>query len=198
MKISSFVSVALFTVAVLSTLTGKIFLRRSIYIPLLKTIKFTFSFFFTDARDEESLTMRNFNADFHPSDKQILAMLKNASLESHGFNKEVITLVRRDPKTNSEMFEKRHFYYQVVHCSRASEVVKKLEALMPVPITANQAQKTISEIKVRKLTTMKQCKVGVEIHFKNGNQSSGKKKARRVRRSGAWICGVCIAITAIE
>ena len=77
------------------------------------------------------MTMRNFNADFHPSDKQMLAILKNASLESHGFTKEVITLVRRDPKTNSEMFEKRYFYYQVVHCSRASEVVKKLEAWMP-------------------------------------------------------------------
>ena len=75
--------------------------------------------------------MRNFNADFHPSDKQMLAMIKNASLESHGFTKEVITSVRHDPKTNSEMFEKRYFYYQVVHCSRASEIVIKLQTLMP-------------------------------------------------------------------
>lgn len=172
MKISSVVSVATFMVAVLSTLA--------------------------DARDlsEESLTMRNFNADFHPSDEQMMAILKKANLESHGFTKEVITLVRRDPKTNNEMFEKRYFYYQVVPCSRASEVVQKLQTLMPVPVTANLAQKTISEIKVRKLTTMKQCKVGVEIHFKNGNDCSGKKKARRVRRFDCWWCDGCVAITA--
>ncbi|XP_015755935.1 PREDICTED: uncharacterized protein LOC107335421 [Acropora digitifera] len=170
MKISSFVSVAIFMVAVLSTLA--------------------------DARDDESLTMRNFNPDFRPSDKQILAMLKNASLESHGFTKEVITLVRRDPKTNSEMFEKRYFYYRVVHCSRASEVVKKLEAWMPAAVPAKLAQKTLSEIKVRKLTTMKQCKVGVEIHLKKGNKCSGKKKARRVRRFNCWFCFGCVVVKA--
>ena len=75
--------------------------------------------------------MRNFNPDFRPSDKQMLAMLKKANLESHGFKQEIITLVRRDPKTNNEMFEKRYFYYQVVPCSRASEVVQKLQTLMP-------------------------------------------------------------------
>ncbi|XP_015749690.1 PREDICTED: uncharacterized protein LOC107329519 [Acropora digitifera] len=172
MKLSSFASVATFMVAhVLSTLA--------------------------DARDEESLTMRNFNADFHPSDKQMLASLKKANLESHGFKKEIITLVRRDPKTNNEMFEKRYFYYQVVPCSRASEVVQKLQTLMSAVVPVKLAQKTLSEIKVRKLTTMKQCKVGVEIHFKKGNKCSGKKKARSVRRFACWWCkGVCIAVSA--
>ncbi|XP_067057250.1 uncharacterized protein [Acropora muricata] len=170
MKISSFVLVSIFTVAVLSTLA--------------------------DARDDESLTMRNFNPDFRPSDKQMLAMLKKANLESHGFKQEIITLVRRDPKTNNEMFEKRYFYYQVVPCSRASEVVQKLQTLMPAVVPVKLAQKTLSEIKVRKLTTMKQCKVGVEIHFKNGNECSGKKKARRVRRFSCWWCDGCIAVSA--
>ena len=90
-------------------------------------------FFFTDAihGPEESLTLRNFNADFQPSVNRMLAMLKNASLESHGFTKQVITSDRRDSKTNNETFEKTFFYYQVVPCSRASEVVQKLQTLMP-------------------------------------------------------------------
>ena len=76
--------------------------------------------------------MRNFNTDFQTCDKRmILAMLKNASLESHGFTTEVITSVRRNPKTNNETFEKTLVYYQAVHCSRASEVVQKLQTLMP-------------------------------------------------------------------
>jgi len=75
--------------------------------------------------------MRNFNADFQPSVNRMLAMLKNASLESHGFTKEVITSDRRDSKTNNETFEKTFFYFQVVPCSQASEVVQKLQTLMP-------------------------------------------------------------------
>ncbi|KAK2567219.1 hypothetical protein P5673_009030 [Acropora cervicornis] len=168
MKTSLFVLVAIFVVAVLSSLAD------AIHGP------------------EESLTMRNFNADFQPSVNRMLAMLKNASLESHGFTKEVITSDRRDSKTNNETFEKTFFYFQVVPCSQASEVVQKLQTLMPVAVPVKLAQKTSSEMKVRKLTTMKQCKVGLEIHFHKGSESSNKKKEPRLRRSSYSWCCCCI------
>ena len=55
---------------------------------------------FPDARSQESLVMRVFNSDFHPSDDQMLALLKKADLESHGFKKEVITSLKSDPGSN--------------------------------------------------------------------------------------------------
>ena len=128
---------AFFMMAVLSPLAGKIILLRSIYISLPKTIKFTFClslfFFFTGdtwtwgiADDEEF--QRRLPSLGKPNR---FAMLKNASMESHGFTKEIITSDRRDSKTNDETFEKMYFYYKVVNCSRASEVVKTLQTLMP-------------------------------------------------------------------
>lgn len=158
MKISLFVLVAIFMVAVLSPLADAIH------------------------GSEESLTMRNFNADFQPSENRMLAMLKNASLESHGFKKEIITSDRRESETNDETFEKTYVYYKVVNCSRASEVVKALQTLMPVAVPMKLAQKTSSEIEVRKLTKMKKCKVGIEIHFREWGECSDEKKARRFRR----------------
>ena len=72
----------------------------------------------------------------------------------------------------------------------------KQAVFLLVTVTVKLARKILSEIKVRKLTTMKQCKVGVEIHFKKGNECSGKKKARRVRRFTCWFCQGCVAVNA--
>ena len=75
--------------------------------------------------------MRIFNPDFHPSDDQMVALLKKADLESHGFKKEVITLLKSDTGSNKPVYEKRYLYYKTVECSRAQEVVQELQTLLP-------------------------------------------------------------------
>ena len=86
---------------------------------------------FPDAGSQETLVMRIFNSDFHPSDDQMLALLKKADLEGHGFKKEVITSLKSDPGSNKPVYEKKYLYYKTVDCSRAREVVQELQTLLP-------------------------------------------------------------------
>ena len=75
--------------------------------------------------------MRIFNPDYHPSDYEMMAVLREADLESHGYTKELTTsLTSRDNITNPT-YEKRLFYYKTVDCSRAQEVVQEFETLLP-------------------------------------------------------------------
>ena len=53
-----------------------------------------------------------------------------------------------------------------------------------------------NEIKARNLTNMKQCKVGVEIHFKDGRDCPGKNNGTRRRKRSP--CGVCWSCSSIE
>ena len=85
----------------------------------------------TEARSEESLVLRVFNPDYHPSDDEMRATLKKADLESHGYTREItISLTSRD-NTTTPTYEKRYFYYKTVDCSRTQEVVQELETLAP-------------------------------------------------------------------
>ena len=55
------------------------------------------------------------------------------------------------------------------------------------------ANKINGEIKARNVSNMKQCKVGLEMHFKDGgschddNRNTGRKK-----RAAPRPCGICI------
>ena len=131
--ISSTISVTLFVVATLSTLAGKISLYRSINFIFHRT-KYLSLFSFslqTETRSEESLVMRVFNPDYHPSDDEMLAVLKKADLESHGYTKELTTALTSKPSTTNPTYEKKHLYYKTVDCSRVQEVVQELETLLP-------------------------------------------------------------------
>ena len=61
----------------------------------------------------------------------MVALLKKADLESHGFKKELITSLKSEPGSNKAVYEKRYLYYKTVDCSRAQEVVQELQTLLP-------------------------------------------------------------------
>ncbi|XP_068692025.1 uncharacterized protein [Montipora foliosa] len=142
-----------------------------------------------ETRSEESLVMRVFNPDYHPSDDEMLAILRKADLESHGYTKEVTTALTSKPSTTNPTYEKRHLYYKTVDCSRAQEVVQELETLLPDAYGVTMSNKVNSEIKARNLANMKRCKVGLEVHFKEGVGCKGGKN--RSKRSPCIFCGGC-------
>ena len=90
---SSTISVIFFVMAALSTSARKIFLHGSINFSLhgTKCLDLFSSSLQTETRSEESLVMRVFNPDYHPSDDEMLAILREADLESHGYTKELTT-----------------------------------------------------------------------------------------------------------
>ena len=85
----------------------------------------------TEARPEESFVLRVFNPDYHPSDEEMCAILRKADLESHGYTKELTSSLTSRENTTNLTYEKRHFYYRTVDCSRAQEVAQELETLLP-------------------------------------------------------------------
>ncbi len=62
---------------------------------------------FSDAKTDEYLEMKVFNHDFKASDSEMVAMLKKANLEGHGYKKEVSTKVVQEADGGQE--------YQVCH-----------------------------------------------------------------------------------
>ena len=53
-----------------------------------------------------------------------------------------------------------------------------------------------SEVKARNLTNMKQCKVGLEVHFKTANACGDKNSNNRRRKRSP--CGICVICGRIE
>lgn len=87
--------------------------------------------FFADAKTEESLTLKIFDPDFRQSDKQLMALLKQADLESHGYRKEVTTKLVSEPGIDKPVYQKSYFYYKIENCSLLQEITKELRALLP-------------------------------------------------------------------
>ncbi|XP_068725485.1 uncharacterized protein [Montipora capricornis] len=141
-----------------------------------------------EARSEESLVLRVFNPDYHPSDEEMLAILRKADLESHGYTKELTTSLTSRENITNLTYEKRHFYYRTVDCSRAQEVAQELETLLPDAYEVTLRNKVYNEIKARNLANMKKCKVGVEVHFKNGGGCKGGRKRSKRDSCDCWIC----------
>ena len=59
--------------------------------------------------------------------------------------------------------------------------------------------KAKSDVDLRGVTNMKSCKVGLEVHFKDGKtcikatDTSGRMKRKAL---GCWICGICLDVEA--
>lgn len=139
--------------------------------------------------------MRVFNPDYHPSDDEMLAVLKKADLESHGYTKELTTALTSKPSTTNPTYEKKHLYYKTVDCSRVQEVVQELETLLPDPYGVTQSNKVYNEIKARNLANMKTCSVGLEVHFNDEGGCKGGKN--RSKRTPCWRCWRCYWIRAL-
>ena len=85
----------------------------------------------TDATSQEKLILKVYNPDYHASDEEMMARLKEADLESHGYKKEQTTKLVSEPGSAQPVDEKKFFFYKTVDCSRVREIIRELETLMP-------------------------------------------------------------------
>ncbi|CAH3180551.1 unnamed protein product, partial [Porites evermanni] len=155
--------------------------------------------FFADATSQETLTLKVFSPDDRPSDEQLKAMLKKADLEKNGYKKELTTKLVKGQGSDKSDYQKEYLYYKIVNCSRLQEITQELETLMPGRYVIKLGTKFNAEVKARNLSNMKKCKVGLEIHFKDGGSCAVKKtKTRRQKRGwGCFLCfGTCIIVEA--
>ncbi|CAH3165803.1 unnamed protein product, partial [Porites lobata] len=147
--------------------------------------------FFADATQKETVTLKMSDPDDRPSDEQLRVMLKKADLEKHGYKKELTRKLVSGPGSDKTDYQKAFLYYKIVNCSRLQEITEELETLMPDPFMIKLAAKFNMEAKARNLSNMKQCKVGLEIHFKNGGNCAVKKTKTRRRKRDWCICWRC-------
>ncbi|XP_073259231.1 uncharacterized protein [Porites lutea] len=144
-----------------------------------------------DATSKETLTLKVFSPDDRPSDEQLKAMLKKADLEKNGYKKELTRKLVR--YSGVPLYQKAYLYYKMVNCSRLQEITQELETLMPVSYLIKLGAKFNREAKARNLSNMKQCKVGLEIHFKDGGNCAVKKTKTRRQKRGCFCIGTCIS-----
>ena len=85
----------------------------------------------TDATSQEKLILKVYNPDSHTSDEEMMASLKKADLESHGYKKEQTTKLVSEPGSAQPVYEKKFLFYKIVDCSRVREIIRELETLMP-------------------------------------------------------------------
>ena len=64
------------------------------------------------------------------SSAKMHAVLEKVDLESHGFEKEVITKLVRHPTTKKAEYTKTYYYYKTVTCDKVLEVEQELDKLL--------------------------------------------------------------------
>ena len=73
-----------------------------------------------------------FERDVQMSDDEMMIMLQEADLESHGYEKEIIRqLVDSNSKNGKHVYAKRFQFYKTIECSRLREIDQELNKLMP-------------------------------------------------------------------
>lgn len=102
-----------------------------VFAPKLRIFIDIFSFTFKDATAEESLELRMSNRDFRPSHSQMIEMLKEADLESHGYEKQVTSSLTQVPGSDEKSYERTHLYYKIVSCSQLQEIYQEIHRLLP-------------------------------------------------------------------
>ena len=65
------------------------------------------------------------------SDQEMLDLLKDVDLESHGYKKEKTTKLVSKPQSEKQLYEKSFLFYKEIHCSRLKEIDQELESLLP-------------------------------------------------------------------
>ncbi|PFX12056.1 uncharacterized protein LOC111318887 [Stylophora pistillata] len=155
-----------------------------------------------DAKTDEVLEMKLFNPKFRASDKELYEMLKAANLPGRGYKKEVVTKVV-EGESGKQEYQKIHFYYKDVSCGpKLLKVEEELRRLFPAIVGKEVNKNFKMEVKSRHLTNMRECKVGLEVHFmKNqGCSDSGHKSVPKRRKErgflDCWFCKGCIAVSA--
>lgn len=146
-----------------------------------------------NATAKESIEVKVFDPGFKMSDQKMLDLLEQIDLESRGYKKEITTKLVREPGSNTQVYRKAFLYYKVVNCSRLREIDQELQTLLPAGIFgAQMVNKINSEITNKDLTKMKQCRVGLQIHFKASQGCPDRNKTvRRRKRSCFGFCVLC-------
>ena len=97
----------------------------------LMILAFLFFFFLTEAKVEESLQLKVFDANYRTSNEQMQKLLDKAALETHGYKKELVTRAVSENGSDKQLFEKSRFYYKIVDCRTGlKEVNQELETLL--------------------------------------------------------------------
>jgi len=142
-----------------------------------------------DATARETMEVKVFDPTLSMSDQKMLERLKEVDLESHGYKVEKTTKLVKEPGSGTSVYKKSVLYYKVVDCSRLREIDQELQTLLPDIFRQDLVQKINSEITSKDLIKMKQCRVGLQVHFKQG--CSDQKKNVRRRKRGCFICLFC-------
>ena len=88
-------------------------------------------FFFSDASARESTEIKVFDPNLKMSDQEMLDLLKEVDLESHGYKKEQTTKLVSKPGSEKPIYEKSLLFYKEISCSRLREIDQELESLLP-------------------------------------------------------------------
>ena len=77
--------------------------------------------------------MRIYDRDFQASDTEMRLKLYKAALEEHGFKLEISSKLMTEAGTGSDepVYQKTHYYYKIVDCSKVPEVSEQVESLIP-------------------------------------------------------------------
>ena len=88
-------------------------------------------FFFSDASAKESTEIKVFDPNLKMSDQEMLDLLKEVDLESHGYKKEETAKLVSQPESEKTLYEKSFLFYKEINCSRLREIDQELESLLP-------------------------------------------------------------------
>ena len=88
-------------------------------------------FFFSDARAKESTEIKIFDPNLKMSDQEMLDLLKEVDLESHGYKKEETAKLVSQPESEKTLYEKSSLFYKEINCSRLREIDQELQSLLP-------------------------------------------------------------------
>lgn len=151
-----------------------------------------------DQRYNETITLRILNPTYSTNEIDLMKMLKSADLEGRGFQKEEFRKMLSTGNTNSSAYTTTLYYFKMVKCSGAMQIVTKLDKLFPGAFGASLKSSVASEIKNKKLDTIKDCKAGIEFHIMPAESHTPNNSTRRTKRSLGFArccCCVCGLVT---
>ena len=141
----------------------------------------------------ESDIVRVFDDKLDLTDKEMQRYLKQADLESYGFEKTVETSTVTD-EYGKKVTKKTIYYKVVVDCLNVKKWVRVLEQRLPGKLkTMDIFSKTVKEVQSRIAgRKTKRCAVILEVHpGQCRKKSKGKNVSKRAVRGCGWWSKCC-------
>ncbi|XP_032238181.2 uncharacterized protein LOC116618524 [Nematostella vectensis] len=152
----------------------------------------------TEATVQDKVNLRVFNKDFSKTDDEMKSLLKQADLEGNGYKKEVTTQVVKRPGQKKPNYQKQYLYYKDVTCGRVMEVEREMDMLLKGALGDALLSKAHRLMKEKGLDKDRDCRVGVEVHFRKEQMCGNKKRQRRSPGWCGWRCNICSSTEVIE